>query len=111
MKKISFDDYYNRVYGSWLGRISGDFVGAPLEFKPYKYIKILYGNLEYYPKRIDLNYVNDDEMYEICALVALQKNGINISSIRSWSIPFPLSSTLILTYLAEVFFSLLDTSS
>jgi len=27
-----------------------------------------------------LNYVNDDEMYEICALLALEKKGINITS-------------------------------
>lgn len=80
MKEISKEEYYNKVYGSWLGRISGDFVGAPIEFMPIFLRKLLYGEIDYYPRPIDINYVNDDEMYEICALVALQKNGINITS-------------------------------
>jgi len=80
MKKISKKEYYDKVYGSWLGRISGDFVGATIEFMPIVLRKLLYGEIDSYPRPIDINYVNDDEMYEICALVALQKNGINISS-------------------------------
>lgn len=88
MKAISKEKYYNKVLGSWLGRVSGDFVGAPLEFKPYALIRLLYGDLEYYPKPIDLNYVNDDEMYEICALIALEKEGLDLSSsdiAREWT--------------------------
>jgi ADP-ribosylglycohydrolase len=80
MKQLTSQEYYNKVYGSWLGRIAGDFVGAPVEFKPYKYIKLRYGNIDYYPKPVDLNYVNDDEMYEICALIALEKNGYNVTN-------------------------------
>ncbi|TXT61907.1 MAG: hypothetical protein BAJALOKI1v1_1080009 [Promethearchaeota archaeon] len=84
MRRLTKEEYYNKVYGSWLGRISGDFVGAPLEFKPYTLIKLFYGELEYYPKPIDVDYVNDDEMYEICSLVALEaaseKKGINLTS-------------------------------
>jgi len=62
MKEISYKDYYNKVLGSWLGRVAGDFVGAPVEFRPYSYIKSRYSNLTYFPKPIDLDYVNDDEM-------------------------------------------------
>ncbi len=80
MKEITSDDYYNKVLGSWLGRVAGDFVGAPVEFRPYSYIKKKYGEITYYPKPIDLDYVNDDEMYEICALIALEKHGINLSA-------------------------------
>ncbi|MFO7795930.1 MAG: ADP-ribosylglycohydrolase family protein [Promethearchaeati archaeon] len=80
MKELSKKVYYNKVYGSWLGRISGDFVGAPIEFLPIILRKLIYGEIHYYPRTVDINYVNDDEMYEICALVALQKNGIRISS-------------------------------
>ncbi|MEJ2248851.1 MAG: ADP-ribosylglycohydrolase family protein [Candidatus Lokiarchaeota archaeon] len=80
MNKISYQDYYNKVYGSWLGRVAGDFMGAPLEFKPYHYIKFKYGNIKYFPKPIDLDYVNDDEMYEICALIALEKYGPNLTA-------------------------------
>jgi len=80
MKEITSKEYYNKVLGSWIGRIAGDFVGAPLEFRPYSYIKKKYGELTSYPQPIDLDYVNDDEMYEICALIALEKHGINLTA-------------------------------
>jgi ADP-ribosylglycohydrolase len=80
MYELSYKNYYNQVLGSWLGRIAGDFVGAPVEFMPYFDRKKKFGNITYYPKPIDLNYVNDDEMYEICALIALEKKGINLIS-------------------------------
>ncbi len=80
MKTLAYKEYYNKVLGSWIGRVAGDFVGAPVEFKPYSDIKEKYGNITSYPEPIDLNYVNDDEMYEICSLVALEKHGINITS-------------------------------
>jgi ADP-ribosylglycohydrolase len=80
MNKIKYKDYYNKVLGSWLGRIAGDFVGAPVEFMPSFTRKKKYGDITYFPEPIDLNYVNDDEMYEICALIALEKYGINLTS-------------------------------
>ncbi|MFX1394993.1 MAG: ADP-ribosylglycohydrolase family protein, partial [Promethearchaeota archaeon] len=80
MKTLTFQEYYDRVLGSWIGRVAGDFVGVPVEFKPYLLIKEKYGNITYYPEPIDLNQVNDDEMYEICALIALEKHGINLTS-------------------------------
>lgn len=80
MKEISHEEYYNKVLGSWLGRVAGDFVGAPVELKSQKYIKRNYGNITYYPKPINLNYVNDDEMYEIVALIALEKYGIDLTA-------------------------------
>ena len=80
MKEITSDDYYNRVHGSWIGRVAGDFVGAPVEFVPYSIIKEKYGNITDYPEPINLDEVNDDEMYEICALVALEKHGINLTA-------------------------------
>lgn len=80
MKEISEADYYDRVYGSWLGRVAGDFVGAPVEFRPYRLIKRKYGEITHYLKEIDLDYVNDDEMYEICALIALEEKGANVTT-------------------------------
>ncbi|MHA1336739.1 MAG: ADP-ribosylglycohydrolase family protein [Promethearchaeota archaeon] len=62
MRELNKKEYFNKVLGSWLGRIAGDFVGAPLEFKPYRYIRRRYKNLSYFPKKINLDYVNDDEM-------------------------------------------------
>ncbi|MFW9938652.1 MAG: ADP-ribosylglycohydrolase family protein [Candidatus Thorarchaeota archaeon] len=80
MREISYKQYYNKVLGSWIGRIAGDFVGAPVEFMPYFDIKSKYGKITYFPEPINLSYVNDDEMYEICALIALEKKGINLTS-------------------------------
>lgn len=80
MKEISIDEYYNKVLGSWQGRIAGDFVGAPVEFMDSAIAQEKYGEITYFPEPIDLNYVNDDEMYEICALIALEKNGIEVSA-------------------------------
>jgi ADP-ribosylglycohydrolase len=80
MLKISSKEYYNKVLGSWLGRVVGDFVGAPVEFQPYSLIKEKYGDITYYPEPIELNQVNDDEMYEICALIALERHGINLTA-------------------------------
>jgi len=80
MLEISSKEYYNKVLGSWLGRVAGDFVGAPVEFRPYSLIEEKYGNITYYPEPVDINQVNDDEMYEICALVALEKYGINLTA-------------------------------
>jgi len=80
MKEISYRDYYNKVLGSWIGRVAGDFVGAPVELRDIKTIKRRYGEITYFPKKINLNYVNDDEMYEIIALIALEKHGLNLTS-------------------------------
>jgi ADP-ribosylglycohydrolase len=80
MKEITSNEYYNKVFGSWIGRVAGDFVGAPVEFVPYSTIKEKYGNITDYPEPINLEEVNDDEMYEICALVALEKHGINLTA-------------------------------
>ncbi len=78
--KISSAEYYKKVLGSWEGRIAGDYVGAPVEFKSHEQILNQFGNITYFTEPIDLNYVNDDEMYEICALIALEKKGINLNA-------------------------------
>ena len=87
MKEITSEEYYNKVFGSWLGRVAGDFVGIPVELKSYASIKAKYGDIISYPEPIDLNHVNDDEMYEIIALIALEKYGIDITAekiAREW---------------------------
>ncbi len=80
MKEITSEVYYNKVYGSWIGRVAGDFVGAPLELRPVKTIERRYGEIKDYPKKINLNYVNDDEMYEIIALISLEKYGLDLTA-------------------------------
>lgn len=80
MIKITEKEYYNKVLGSWQGRIAGDFIGAPIEFIAYEEIQKNYGEISYFLKPINLDYVNDDEMYEICGLIALEKSGIDITA-------------------------------
>jgi ADP-ribosylglycohydrolase len=80
LKQIKFEEYYNKILGSWLGRVAGDQIGAPVEFRPYIFIKHKYGIINSYLKPVDINFVNDDEMYEICALIALEKYGSALKS-------------------------------
>ncbi|NHI93400.1 MAG: ADP-ribosylglycohydrolase family protein [Candidatus Lokiarchaeota archaeon] len=80
MKELTTQEYYNKVFGSWIGRVAGDFVGAPLELKPVKIIERRYGQITYYPKKINLNQVNDDEMYEIIALITLEEKGLDLTA-------------------------------
>jgi len=80
MIELSYKEYYNRVFGSWLGRVAGDFVGVPVEAWPYETILKKYGDITDYPEPINLNHVNDDEMYEIVALIAMEKYGINLTA-------------------------------
>ena len=80
MKYLTSSEYYDRVHGSWIGRVVGDFVGAPLELRTIKTITRRYGEIDYYPQEINLNAVNDDEMYEIIALLALEKYGLDLKA-------------------------------
>ncbi len=80
MREIKLEEYYDKVYGSWIGRVAGDYVGAPLELRPIRTIQRRYGEINYYPQKIKLNYVNDDEMYEIIALLALEKYGLDLTA-------------------------------
>jgi ADP-ribosylglycohydrolase len=80
MRTLTSKEYYNKVLGSWLGRVAGDFVGAPVEFQPYELIREKYGEINYFPEPVNINQVNDDEMYEICALIALEKYGIDLTA-------------------------------
>lgn len=80
MLEITLKEYYNRVLGSWIGRVAGDFVGAPVEMMPYLTKKEKYGEITYFPEPVNLDYVNDDEVYEIIALIALEKYGVNLTA-------------------------------
>lgn len=73
-------DYPDRVLGSWVGRAVGSAVGAPTEFRPDPYIKWKYGEIDGHIKDLSKPYVNDDEMYEIVALIALEKFGIGLNA-------------------------------
>ncbi len=80
MRELSSKEYYNRVFGSWIGRVTGDFIGASVEIRPYDYILKKYADITDYPEPINLDHVNDDEMYEIVALIAMEKYGVNLTA-------------------------------
>ncbi|MHA1298357.1 MAG: ADP-ribosylglycohydrolase family protein [Candidatus Helarchaeota archaeon] len=73
-------DYFNKVYGGFYGKCIGSYLGMPLEFRPHFYIQNKYGNIDYYVKIYKKDIVNDDEMYEIVGLMALEKYGIDLTS-------------------------------
>ncbi len=77
--EISKAKYYDKVYGGWLGRVIGSHLGAPLELRPYFYIQRKYAGLDNYIKKITGNEVNDDELYEIVALLTLEQHGIDFT--------------------------------
>lgn len=60
MKEISYKEYYNKVLGSWIGRVVGDFVGVPVELQGIDFIQQKYGDITNYPEPIDLNHVNEN---------------------------------------------------
>jgi ADP-ribosylglycohydrolase len=82
---LNYKDYQNKVHGGWVGRIVGSQLGTPLEFRPYCYTQWKYCDkqgkeISYYVKTPDPKAVNDDEIYEILGLLALEEWGINLSS-------------------------------
>ena len=92
-KIMDSNEYYDKVYGAWLGRVAGSHFGAPLEFRPFSYIQKKYcaggqKEIREYVKPVDPDQVNDDEIYEIVGLVALETRGIDITSediARAWA--------------------------
>jgi ADP-ribosylglycohydrolase len=90
---MDFDEYYDKVYSAWLGRVAGSHFGAPLEFRPFSHIQRKYcagGQKEItgYVKPVNPDQVNDDEIYEIVGLATLETKGIDITSediAREWA--------------------------
>ena len=78
-QKLTWKEYYNKVHGGWLGRVIGSQLGGPLELRPYFYIKHKHRNINKYVKEITGDEVNDDEIYEIVALLSLEQHGIDLS--------------------------------
>ncbi|MHA1143845.1 MAG: ADP-ribosylglycohydrolase family protein [Candidatus Helarchaeota archaeon] len=80
MNVLDRKEYYDRVYGSWLGRCIGSALGAPLEFRPYWFVKWRHPEITHYVKPVSGTVYNDDEMYEIVGLLALERHGIDLTS-------------------------------
>ena len=86
------DEYYDKVQGAWLGRVAGSHFGAAFEFRPFFYVQRKHcagGRKEItgYVRPVNPKKVNDDEIYEIVGLVALEEKGIDITAAdiaREW---------------------------
>ncbi len=82
---MNSEEYYNKVHGGWLGRVAGSQFGAPIEFRPYRSITKKYcangtKDMTGYIKPINTDAVNDDEIYEIVAMLIMEERGIDITS-------------------------------
>jgi len=78
-------EYYEKVHGGWIGRVAGSHLGAPLEFRPYSYIQRRYcsggkSDITSFVKRVDPNAVNDDEIYQIAGLLAIEQHGAGLTA-------------------------------
>jgi len=79
------EDYYERVHGGWIGRVAGSHLGAPLEFRPYSYIQRRYcsggkSDITSYVRRVNPDAVNDDEIYQIVGLLAIERHGAGLTA-------------------------------
>jgi ADP-ribosylglycohydrolase len=75
--RISWDTYWDKVYGCWLGKNAGGTLGSPLEG--------LYGRDEmfdvwWYPRIVEGGIPNDDLEIQLVWLQALRDRGITLSS-------------------------------
>jgi len=82
---VNYKEYYDKVFGGWIGRVAGSHLGAPLEFRPYPYIQRKYCNhwkadISAFVRPVNPYAVNDDELYQIASLVALEKYGIEVTA-------------------------------
>jgi ADP-ribosylglycohydrolase len=78
-------EYYEKVHGGWTGRVIGSHLGTPLELRPYFYIQRRYcsggkSDITSFVKRVDPNAVNDDEIYQIVGLLAIERHGAGLTA-------------------------------
>ncbi len=82
-KEYDLEDYYDKAYGGWLGKIIGGALGGPVEGWPRERILATYGEIWDYVE--EPSTLNDDTAYEIIAIHALEEYGINLTSeILAW---------------------------
>jgi ADP-ribosylglycohydrolase len=82
---VDDQEYYEKVHGGWIGRVAGSQLGAPLELRPYFYIQRRYcsggkSDITSFVKRVDPHAVNDDEIYQIAGLLAIERHGAGLTA-------------------------------
>ncbi len=76
-----------RVHGGFTGRVTGSTLGLPIEGKTHEYIKKTHGYMnDFVGIKVNKDgvfdgVINDDELYEIILLLALQKKGTKLTSM------------------------------
>ncbi len=69
MQKLSYETYYNKVLGGWVGKCAGGILGAPIEgFKTFNAIPFT-------EKLFETNFANDDLDLQVLWLDMLLKKG------------------------------------
>jgi ADP-ribosylglycohydrolase len=91
--QIRDDALFNHIYGGFTGRVMGSTMGAIAENHTYEDIKSTHGTIDRYAGFIfDADghipgIPNDDEMFEMILLVALEENGMDVTTMdiaRKW---------------------------
>lgn len=71
---MEFKEYYLKTYASWLGKIIGIRLGAPIEGWEYEEIVKTYGEIKYYPVDYDVFAADDDSNGPLFFVKALNDN-------------------------------------
>lgn len=74
MRRISYNEYFDKVFGCWLGKSISGTIGAPFEGR-----KELF-NYKYDPKSIETLLPNDDLDLQVLWLEVMEKKGIYFTS-------------------------------
>jgi len=74
--KLTSADYEDRVRGAWIGQIIATQMGFPFEGKVASSSRVL---VDRFPKPLTAAPVDDDYYYELVALRAFEKYGINLT--------------------------------
>jgi ADP-ribosylglycohydrolase len=71
---LSWEDYWDKVYGCWMGKNCGGTLGAPMEGRK----EIL--DLDWYPKLEEGGIPNDDLEMQLIWLEAMEKEGFDLDA-------------------------------
>jgi hypothetical protein len=75
-RAISYQDYFDKVYGGWLGKISGLTLGVPKEFsEPWPPSEVSY--FAEVPDYFSGLYSGDDPYFPLLAQLCLKKYGLH----------------------------------
>jgi ADP-ribosylglycohydrolase len=74
----SSDDFYDRTYASWIGRLCGGALGTALEGYTTARLRAKFGEIRGYVR--PPNTYNDDITFEIAFLTAFEQRGLRVSS-------------------------------